>query len=208
MHAADAGMMRIGEDRHGELDLGIGKSGGIARRVEIRHRIVGGIETVGVDMAEIGDRGFGARIGLAVGDPDRRVIAAGIERIDRGAVFLAADGAVEFAVGEVAQLVGDRRVGRGQSGGGRCRARRRRCCRRACAIGRLRCCGRCRRCGSRRRGGLAGGAARRRRLHRCRGRRCCRLIGGLIRLRLPACRHRAAAGAGVLVAAGVAASVA
>ncbi len=42
-------------------------------------------------MAEIGDRRVGACIGLAVGDPQRRVVAAGIERVDLRPVFLVAD---------------------------------------------------------------------------------------------------------------------
>ena len=62
-------------------------------------------------MAEIGDRRIGARIGLAVGDPQRRIIAAGIERIDLGTVFLIADDVVEAAGGEVVQLVDNRCVG-------------------------------------------------------------------------------------------------
>ncbi len=110
VHAADCGVMRVSDDRHGQLDLGIGESCRIADRREIRHRIVGGIEPVGIDMAEISDRRIGARIGLAVGDPDRRVVAAGIERVDLTADLLVADDVVEFAAGEIVQLVGDRRI--------------------------------------------------------------------------------------------------
>ena len=67
------------------------------------------------------------RIGLAVGDPDRRVIAGRIEGVDLGAVLLVADDLVELAVGEIVQLIGDRIVvGRGGDSwqpavGSRCR---------------------------------------------------------------------------------------
>ncbi len=137
--------MRVGDDRHGQLDFGVGERGRVGQRREIRHRIVGGIEAVGIDMAEIGDRGVGARIGLAVGDPERRVVAAGIERVDLRAVLLAADDVVEFAVGEIVQLVGDRaRSGRGRRRGSVSRRRRgRRCRRRAGGRGGVDCRGGC-----------------------------------------------------------------
>ena len=104
--------MRISENRSGQLDFGIRQRRRVADGGEIRHRIIGGIESVGIDMAEISDRRSGAVIGLAVGDPDRRVVAAGIESIDLRADLLVADDLVELAAGEIVQLIGDRRIGR------------------------------------------------------------------------------------------------
>ena len=120
MHASDRGVMRVGDDRRGEPHLGIGERRRIGRGREVRHRIVGRIEAVGVDLAEISHGFLGAGVDLAVGDPERRVVARGIERLERRAILLAADEAVELAVTEFAQLIGDRRVGVGD------RARRRR----------------------------------------------------------------------------------
>ena len=128
-------------------------------------------------MAEIGDRRLAALVDFAVGDPQRRVIAAGIERVDDGAVFLAADDAVVLAAGEIAQLIDDRGIGRAQGGRrrrcGRCRRRGRaggrcgfRSCRRRCGCrrgrGRLRRSGRCR----------SRGRRQVRRIERLRGRYC------------------------------------
>ena len=45
-------------------------------RVELRHRIVGGVEAVGGGVLEPRDHGLGARRSGAVVDPERRVIAA------------------------------------------------------------------------------------------------------------------------------------
>ena len=90
VHAADRGMMRVSDHRHRQLQFGVGECCGI-RRSEVRRRIVGGIETVGIDMMQVIDRGLGLVVDLAVGDPERRVIAAGIERVDDDAVFLVAD---------------------------------------------------------------------------------------------------------------------
>ena len=75
-------------------------------------RIFARLEAVGIDAGEIGGRGLGALVHRAVGDPERREIAAGIERLDGGALFLAAEDAVEFAGGELfAKLVDHRGVG-------------------------------------------------------------------------------------------------
>ena len=75
-------------------------------------------------MGEIIDRRSSVRIRVAVGDPQRRVTAAGIERIDLRAIFFVADNVVELAIDEIAQLIGDRAVGAGDRGGRRCRGRR------------------------------------------------------------------------------------
>src|SRR4029077_15980948 len=72
---------------------------------------------VGVDMTKIIDCRRGARIDLAVGEPQRRVIAAGIEGVDLRAVFLAADDAIELAIGKFAQLFGDGGVRSGSGDG-------------------------------------------------------------------------------------------
>ena len=174
MHPADRGVVGIGDDRHVELELGLGEIARIAQRGKVRHRVIGRIETVLVDMAEIGDHGLAALVHFAVGDPQRRVVAAGIERVDDGAVFLVADDAVVFAAGKIAQLIDDRGIGRAQGGCRRSSGRGRRAGRRrgfrsrgrrsGCGRGRLRRSGRCR-------------SRRRRQIRRIERLRCRCLIG-------------------------------
>ena len=50
---------------------------------EFGHRIVGRVEPVGGGIFQPRDHRFGARVELAVGDPQRRVIARGIKLDDR-----------------------------------------------------------------------------------------------------------------------------
>ena len=102
--------MRIGNQRHRQLDFRVGEHSGIGR-CKIRRRIIGGIETVGIDMMQVVDGRFGLFVGLAVADPERRVIAAGLERVDNDAVFLVADILVELAARHGAQLVSNGRIG-------------------------------------------------------------------------------------------------
>ena len=203
MHPADRGVVGVGDDRHVELELGLGEIVRIAQRGKVRHRVIGRIETVLVDMAEIGDHGLAALVHFAVGDPQRRVIAAGIERVDDGAVFLVADDAVVLAAGEIAQLIDDRGIGRAQGGGSRRRrgGRRRRRAGRRCGFrsrgrrsgcrrgrGRLRRSGRCRSLSRRYR------SCRRRQVRRIeRLRRRCRR-GGLVGV--GRCRRRRIRGVG------------
>jgi hypothetical protein len=86
----------------------------------VGHGVVCRIETVGVDLSEIGDRRLGPRIRLAVIDPYRCIIARRIERLESGSFLLAANDAIEFAVGEVAQLIGDRSIRIDDDAGRRC----------------------------------------------------------------------------------------
>ena len=72
----------------GELELGLGQRVGGDCRLEIRRRIVVRIEADAVDLREIGDRRLGARVGGAIGDPQRRVVARLVERLDAGAIGL------------------------------------------------------------------------------------------------------------------------
>ena len=128
--------MRVGDQRYPKPDLGCGERGRLGDGREIGNGIVGRIETVGVDLTEIGHRRLGALIDLAVRYPKWRIIARRIEDIDRRAVLLAADNTVELAIGKSAQLFGDRgieignggrrRLGRGCHGQGRLARRRRR----------------------------------------------------------------------------------
>ena len=124
MHLPYAGMMRVGNDRIRQLDFRIGEICRSAQHREIRHRIIRRIEPVGIDMAQVADRRRGARIGLAVSDPQRRVIAAGIESLDRRAILLAADDAIELAIAEFAQLFGNRCIRSRRDRRGRSRGRR------------------------------------------------------------------------------------
>ncbi len=122
VHAPDAGVMRISNDRGRQPDLGLRQRRGIGAAGEIRNGIIGGSKPVGVDMAEIGDRRLRARIRAAIGQPQRRVIAAGIEGVDHGSIIRIAEDGVELAGGEIVQLCGDRcvRIGAAlrRSGGG------------------------------------------------------------------------------------------
>ena len=116
--------MGVGDDRRGQLDFCIGQIGRCAERREIRRWIIRRIEPVGIDMAQIGDCPGSARIGLAVGNPYRRIIAVGVERLDLRAILLVGEQAVELAIGELAELLGDGGVGTGRNGRrsrGRCR---------------------------------------------------------------------------------------
>ena len=127
MHAAAHGVAREGEHRVGELDLGFGQRLGLHAGLDLRHRIFARIEAVGIDAGEIGRRGLGAVAHRAVGDPERREVAAGVERLDGDALLLAAEDAVEFSGGQlVAKLVDDRGVagrGGGELGAVGCRHR-------------------------------------------------------------------------------------
>ena len=111
MHPSHLRVMRVGDDGYAQLELCLRKRGRICERRKIRRRIICRIETVGIDLAEISDCGLGARVGLAVGDPERRIIAAGIERFESRPFFLAADDAVELAIGKLVQLAAHGRIG-------------------------------------------------------------------------------------------------
>ena len=121
MDAADLRVARIGQHRIGELEFGRRLVLGRHRGGEVRHRIILRIEADRVDLREIGDRGLGLRVGLAVGEPQRLVVACFVELLDAGAVIFAGDEAVELLAGDqLAQLVGHLRV----RAGGRCRCGR------------------------------------------------------------------------------------
>jgi hypothetical protein len=101
MHAADLRVMRIRDDRSRETDLGFRERGWISERSKIRNWVIGWDKTIGRDLAKIGDRGLGARISLALGDPQRRIITAGIERVDAYPFVDTADDLVEFSAGKI-----------------------------------------------------------------------------------------------------------
>ena len=107
VHAAYCGVMRVGGDRERETQFSFRKRGGIAQRIESRRRIITGIETVGVDVAEIRYRRLRARVRLAVGQPQRRIIAAGIIGFECRSLLLAAEHSIEFSGGEVPQFFSD-----------------------------------------------------------------------------------------------------
>ena len=107
MDPAHLRVMGVPDDRRGQPDLGFSEAGCVAERRKVRRRIVGGVEAVGIDVLEIGDRRLGAGIRLTVGDPQRRIASPGIECVDGGPILLDADDAVEFAAREIVQLFGD-----------------------------------------------------------------------------------------------------
>src|SRR6516225_4874690 len=101
MHAPDLCMMRVNNDRGRESDLGFRIRGCIDEWSKIRNWVVRRIKTIGRDPAKIGDRRLGARISLPLGDPQRRIIAASIERVDTCPFLDTADDLVEFSAGKI-----------------------------------------------------------------------------------------------------------
>src|ERR1700748_1887350 len=101
MNAPDGGVMSVGRDRERKAQFGLRKRRRIGDRSEIRGRIVARFKAVGVDMAEISDGRLRASIRLAVGEPQRSVIALGIIGFERGSLLLAAEHPVEFSAGEI-----------------------------------------------------------------------------------------------------------
>ena len=100
------------------------RASAVAAALEFGDRIVGRIESVGVDLRRDRlRRRLGALVHRAVGDPERREFAAGVERLDARRAPLAAEDAVEFAGDQLAQLVDDRAVGGDGHGRGGRRAR-------------------------------------------------------------------------------------
>ena len=77
--AADLQMAGEGQHRIGELDVAVGQRLGAGEAAEFRHRIIGGIEPVGGGVLEPRDHRLGAGVEPAVADPQRRVVARGIE---------------------------------------------------------------------------------------------------------------------------------
>ena len=138
--AAGRQMAGISERRIGERDVGVGERLGAGGGAEVRDLIIGRVEPVGGGVRQLRDHRFGARVELAVGDPQRGIIARGIEGCHRLALGRAVDALVELpGRDDGAQLVGDLRVDRGRSAayrrvplmpappvrGGRCGRRRR-----------------------------------------------------------------------------------
>jgi hypothetical protein len=92
---------RIGDHRGRERDFGARERYWICERSKIRNWVVRGIKTVSRNLAKIGNRGLSPRISLAVGEPQRRIIAAGIERLDACPFLDTADDLVEFSAGKI-----------------------------------------------------------------------------------------------------------
>ena len=104
LHAPDRSMTGVGHDRGGEPHFGFRQRrriGGRGRNA--RHRIVGRIETIGVNLPQVGNRRHSARVEFAVGEPDRRVAVVGVIGIESRPIIIAADDAIELAIGEFAQ---------------------------------------------------------------------------------------------------------
>ena len=114
VHAPGHGMARIGQQRLGELQLGL-RLLFRAADVELRHPVIFRIEPIGLDGAEIFHHVPGALARRALRDPERLEVAGLlIERDDGVAVGLARHHAVElFAGDDLANLVADFGLGRG-----------------------------------------------------------------------------------------------
>ena len=113
--AADRQVTGKGQHRIGELDVAVGERLRPGEAAELRHRIIGRVEPFGGGVLEPRDHGLGARRELAIADPQRRVAARGVERLDRLALGHAIDALLDLLGGdEVAQLVGDLRVAGGK----------------------------------------------------------------------------------------------
>ena len=117
MHAAAHGVLGEGEHSVGELDLGFGEGLWLHAGLDLRHRIFARVETVGIDAGEISRGGLGAVAHRAVGDPERREVAGRVERLDGGAILLAAEDAVELAGGQLVAKLLDGRGVADRSGG-------------------------------------------------------------------------------------------
>jgi len=115
VHAAVHGMARIGEDRRSEPQLGFRR--GVNARCRFRRRILGGIEAVGIDAAQMRHGIPGALAGLAVGKPQRHGVAVlHIERVDGIAFVLARRDALKLLPGDqLTHLVGDFGIGGGEA---------------------------------------------------------------------------------------------
>ena len=150
--AADAGigetaglhMTGIGEHGLRELEIGfrqrLGREAGKSRDLVVAH-----LEPVGIGVLQPSDGGDGARILDSFIEPNRRVVAALVEPLGRGALLLAGKNSIRGRGEEIADLFRKRAVGwieRGQRVNGDRRLRQRRVGRRC--FGRLllrRCCG-------------------------------------------------------------------
>ncbi len=75
MDPPDLCVVGVGGGRRAQLDLGLSQSGRVGKRGEIRHRIVGRVETVRINMSKVVNRRFCTVVDFAVGDPQWRVIA-------------------------------------------------------------------------------------------------------------------------------------
>ena len=108
-------MARIGEDRRSEPQLGFRR--GVNARCRFRRRILGGIEAVGIDAAQMRHGIPGALAGLAVGKPQRHGVAVlHIERVDGIAFVLARRDALKLLPGDqLTHLVGDFGIGGGEA---------------------------------------------------------------------------------------------
>ena len=103
----------IGQRGIGECDVGVGQRLGAGGGAESRDAVVGRIKPVGCGIFQLRDHRFRPRIELAVGGPQRGVIARGIEGGHRFAVGRAVDAFVELpGCDDGAQLVGDLRLDR------------------------------------------------------------------------------------------------
>src|SRR6516225_7816778 len=101
MHASNLCVTRISDDRSRQCDFGVRERDRISQRSKIRNWVVSRIKTVSRNLAKIGNRSLSPRINLPLGDPQRRIITAGIERVDTCPFLCAADEAVEFSAGKI-----------------------------------------------------------------------------------------------------------
>ena len=89
MHAAGRGMPCKFQHFAGHAQFGFGQRVVVAR-FEHRHRIIGGLESVGIDILQVKSRGGTARRLLAASTRERRVIAFACRKLRRRAIV--ADG--------------------------------------------------------------------------------------------------------------------
>ena len=104
-------MTRVGQHHLGQLQFGLGLRVGAGEIGKIRDLVVAGIEAVGVGGLQARDDRPGARRLDALVEPQRRQIAALIERFDGRALLLGGEYPVVLGSEQIANLLGDRPVG-------------------------------------------------------------------------------------------------
>src|SRR5215472_16241898 len=111
MHASNLRVMCKSNDRSRQRDFGVRERDRISQRSKIRNCVVRRIKTVNRNLAKIGNRSLSPRISLSVGEPQRRIIAASIERVDAYLFLCATDDAIESSASEIVQLFDDWSIG-------------------------------------------------------------------------------------------------
>ena len=89
VHPAALGLARVIQHAGGQLQFGVRKSIRRSRRSKIRHRVIGGIQAIGIRILEPCDDAFAA-LGQSAGlRPQRRKFTRGVKLLNCRAFALA-----------------------------------------------------------------------------------------------------------------------